>query len=128
MGLCTTGGDAPPRSGARARGWSTGKTSTIRDYDRFVNTARLHIGRSYDVYEGRVDADAAMAFALATNDPNDMHTSGRAVPPLFTVSLILPAYTEAQRLSADPGAIREVRGGMAAGHDVYLVKPLRPGM
>jgi acyl dehydratase len=93
-----------------------------------VSIPTVHVGRSYDVYRGRVDADAAIAFALATNDPNDVYISGQAVPPLFTVSLILPAYSEAQRLSADPGAIRQVRGGLAAGHDVYLLHPLRPGM
>jgi acyl dehydratase len=93
-----------------------------------VTSPALHVGQSYDVYEGRVDADAAKAFAFATNDPNEVYTSGQAVPPLFTVSLILPAYTEAQSRSADPGAIRDVRGGVAAGHDVHLVNPLEPGM
>jgi acyl dehydratase len=92
-----------------------------------VTTPTVHIGRSYDRHEGRIDEDAAKAFALATNDPNDVYSAGQAVPPTFTVSLILGAYSEAQRLSADPGAIREVRGGVAAGHDVYLVNPVRPG-
>src|SRR5689334_818832 len=103
-------------AGSPDKGGDTG-----RDYDGLVTTPILHVGRSYDVYEGRVDADAAKAFALATNDPNEVYTSGQAIPALFTVTLILPAYAEAQRLSADPGAIREVRGGLAAGHDVYLI-------
>jgi MaoC like domain len=93
-----------------------------------VTVPTLHVGRSYDICHGRVDPDHAKAFAWATNDPNEACTSGQAVPPLFTVSLVLPAYTEAQRLSADPGAITGVRGGLAAGHDLYLINPLSPGM
>lgn len=88
----------------------------------------IHVGRSYQRYEGRIDEDATVAFALATNDPNEICRQGRAVPPLYTVSLILPAYMEAQQKAADPGAIRNVRGGMAGGHDVHIINPLRAGM
>jgi acyl dehydratase len=93
-----------------------------------VTKPTVHVGESYDRHEGRIDRDAAMAFALATNEPNEAYVSGQSVPPLFTVSLILAAYSDAQRVCADPGAIREVRGGLAAGHDVRLVSPVRSGM
>ena len=48
----------------------------------------VHVGESYDRHEGRIDRDAAMAFALATNEPNEAYVSGQSVPPLFTVILL----------------------------------------
>ena len=86
------------------------------------------MGATYGPFEGRVDPDAAMAYTLATNDPNQVYADGKAVPPLYTVSLILPALIEAARNAADPGAIRNARGGVHAEHDTYLHAPVVPGM
>ncbi len=88
----------------------------------------IHLGETYTRYEGRIDADAAVAYALATNDPNDVHIRDDAVPPLFTVSLIQPAFLEASRRSADPGAIKGARGGVHAEHELRFWNPVRPGM
>jgi acyl dehydratase len=79
-----------------------------------------------DMHLGRVDEDAVVAYALATNDPNPLYLQGAAVPPLFTVSLLLAAHQEAG-LSERPrvqGATRVVHGE----HDTHLLGPLRPGM
>jgi acyl dehydratase len=88
---------------------------------------RIHVGATYGPFEGRVDPDAAMAYALATNDPNPVYLDGKAVPPLYTVSLVLPALHEATRNAVDPGAIRNVRGGVHAEHDTYVRRPVLPG-
>jgi acyl dehydratase len=91
------------------------------------NSPKIHVGSTFGPYEGRVDADAAMAYALATNDPNAACVEGRSVPPVYTVSLILPGYIEANQKSVDPGAIANVRGGVHGSHDLYVHRPVPPG-
>src|ERR1700722_2114115 len=76
---------------------------------------------------GRIDRDAAMAYALATNDPNPVCVEGEAVPLMYTVSLILPAMIESMQSGVEPGAIADVRGGVHGSHDVYFHHPLAPG-
>jgi acyl dehydratase len=93
-----------------------------------VSAPRIHIGRTVGPFEGRIDPDAAQAYALATNDPNRIYTDGRAVPPLYTVSLALPALLQGTQGAFDPGAIRGARGGVHGEHDVFFHQPTRPGM
>jgi acyl dehydratase len=93
-----------------------------------VSQPEIHIGRTVGPFEGRIDPDAAQAYALATNDPNSVYAEGLAVPPLYTVSLALPALLEGTRDAADPGAIRGVRGGVHGEHDVFFHQPMQPGM
>jgi acyl dehydratase len=88
----------------------------------------IHIDRISESYEGRIDEDAAVAYALATNDPNDVYVRGDGVPPLYTASLIHAAFGEASRRGMDPGAIRDGRNAVHGEHEVFLTKPLRPGM
>jgi acyl dehydratase len=88
----------------------------------------IRVGTTYERYEGRIDEDAALAYALATNEPNDIYLGGGAVPPLFTASLIRPAFGDAARRSVDPGAITGARGDVHGGHDIYFANPVRPGM
>jgi acyl dehydratase len=87
----------------------------------------VRVGSVYEWHRGRVDPDAALAYALATNDPNERHLTGGVVPPVFTVSLIQPAMHDAQRRCADPGAIVGARGGVHAKHDIHFWKPVLPG-
>jgi acyl dehydratase len=87
----------------------------------------IHLGASTSQYEGRVDPDAVIAYALATNDPNPAYLEGHAVPPLFTVSLILPCYQEANRGSVDPGAIEGTTGTVHGEHDIYFHAPVKIG-
>lgn len=89
---------------------------------------RIHVGRTFDWFEGRVDADAAAAYALATNDPNPCYQSGKAVPPLFSSSLIERSLVEAQTIAAEEGAVVGHRAGVHAEHDVTYHAPLLPEM
>jgi acyl dehydratase len=81
-----------------------------------------------DYYDGRVDEGAAAAFALATNDRNDLYARGDAVPPSFTATLILPASWEAQRLGIGHNSVRGARGSVHGEHDVYFWGTVEPGM
>lgn len=87
----------------------------------------IHIGRRYGVHEGRVDPDAAVAYALATNDPNPACREGDAVPPLYTVALLLATFVEANSKSVDEGAVTGRTGGVHGEHDVYFHAPVEPG-
>jgi acyl dehydratase len=87
----------------------------------------VDVGKTYDVRSGRVDADAAKAYALATNDPNAIYAAGAAVPPVYTVSLILPAYVEAGRATIESGAIEGFTGGVHGEHDIHIANTIRPG-
>ena len=88
---------------------------------------KINIGARTAPGAGRIDHDAAIAYALATNDPNPVYLEGGAVPPLYTVSLTLPTLHEGSRMAVDPGAIAGVRGGVHGEHDVYFRHPLKPG-
>ena len=68
------------------------------------------------------------AFALATNDPNDLVLRGTAVPPLFTGALILPAQGRAVREAAERVTIRGGTGSVHGEHDMYFHRPITPGM
>jgi acyl dehydratase len=92
-----------------------------------VTEPKINIGAKTPRLQGRIDHDAAMAYALATNDPNPVYASGGAVPPLFTVALILPTLHEGTRTAVDPGAIPGIRGGVHGEHDVYFHHRLEPG-
>jgi acyl dehydratase len=95
---------------------------------RAMSDPTIHVGTTLDTYTGRVDPDAAMAYALATNDPNPIYAAGGAVPPVYTVSLILPSYLDGVRRGTDPGAITGVTGGVHGEHDIHVIAPVRPGM
>lgn len=88
----------------------------------------VHLGTTTGPYLGRVDEDAAVAFALATNDPNEACRDGSVVPPLFTVSLLLDCFEDALAASVDPGAILGERSRVHAEHDVSFHHPVLPGM
>jgi acyl dehydratase len=78
--------------------------------------------------EVTVDEDAVAAFALATNDHNPRYQDGRAVPPLFTATVIMPA----ERESGDDEIVRSVVGTVGDSvhgqHDIHFRRPVQPGM
>jgi acyl dehydratase len=80
------------------------------------------------VHRGWIDADAALAYALATNDPNDVYLHGDAVPPLFTASLLRESLAQSLGGDAMRHVIRGAYGGVHGQHDVHLFRPLRTGM
>ena len=84
------------------------------------------MGSGYFV--GRVDEDAAAAFALATNDHNELYQTGRATPPLFTASLVLAASVESQHRGGEHQLVKDARGSVHGEHDVLFHQPVRPGM
>jgi acyl dehydratase len=76
--------------------------------------------------DGWVDPDAALAYALATNDPNEVCRSGAKVAPLFTSSMILSPMFEAQRSLPDE-AVVGATGWPHASHQILFYRPLLPG-
>ena len=79
-------------------------------------------------YVGRIDPDAAVAYANATNDPNSAYQTGAAVPPLFTAALVLEAQQEVHRSTLDPTTLPGFQTGVHAEHDVRFFAPVVPGM
>ena len=80
------------------------------------------------VYRGRVDADAVVAFAAATNDLNDRYLQGVAVPPLFTASFILSAQHAVSDRVPATGSLRGATASLHGEHDVYFRGAVVPGM
>ena len=78
-------------------------------------------------FQGRIDEDAVAAYAMATNDPNPLYLDGVAVPPLFTVTMILPAQWQSSRDSFARPELKGVRGGVHGEHDVFFWGNLKPG-
>jgi MaoC like domain len=93
-----------------------------------VSTASIEVGTAEDLYEGRIDADASVAYALATNDVNDLYLQDIAVPPLYTATLILPAAMAALHQGMGRRVIKRARGSVHGQHDVYFWGEVRPGM
>ena len=83
---------------------------------------------SSDIHEGRADEDAAVAFALATNDPNRRYLNGEAVPPMFTAALILGATWQSQRRGREFDMVHRASGSVHGQHDVFYHGVVAPGM
>ena len=90
--------------------------------------ASVRLGMEYPTTRGVVDPDGTIAYARAVDDPNPAHVEGLVAPPLYTVALIFPAWTEANQGMLDQGAILDRRAGVHAEHDVVFHAPLLPGM
>ena len=80
-----------------------------------------------EVGEGRVDPDAAYAFALATNDPNEVYLRGEAVPPMFSAAQIRLASNRSEQLRAAGNPVIGTRAVVHGEHDAYFHAPVRPG-
>jgi acyl dehydratase len=82
------------------------------------------------LYEGVVDAQAAAAYAKATFDPLPDYLEGRAVPPLYSAVLLLPALDETMHACIDAGALDGLSEGPVKGvhaeHDIYFHAPIHP--
>jgi acyl dehydratase len=87
----------------------------------------IHIGESYDRYQGYIDPDAVVAFASATNDPNVLCQTGEVLPAMFSGSLVRYACGEVVPKSFDEGAITGSRGAVHGQHDVNYFAPIQPG-
>lgn len=87
---------------------------------------RIRLGTSVGPYQGYVDADAAVAFGWATNDTSPAYSEGWAVPPLYSVALVLPALQTAFAECIDDGAIAASTGSVHGEHDVYFHSAVQP--
>src|SRR3954470_14601532 len=73
-----------------------------------------------------VDHDAAAAYALATNDANPRYQDGRAVPPLFTATVVLRVEQAQETLLRE--TVSTVGESVHGEHDVFFRRPVRPSM
>ena len=81
-----------------------------------------------DPYVCHVDADAAYAFARATNDGNERYVSGAAVPPLFTAQFALGAQAFGRRPTTPQPEIIGAPHSVHGEHDVVFRGLVLPGM
>jgi acyl dehydratase len=90
-------------------------------------SVEIEIGRPGPWHDYTVDADAARAFAGATNDPDPRCQSGEVIPLLFTAALILPALWSGQSQMPE-GAIKRGTAGVHAQHEILFHRPIEAGM
>jgi acyl dehydratase len=72
------------------------------------------------------DPDEIVAFALAINDPNPLYLDGRATPPTYAVAPVFPAFRGVGPIP--PQATAGSTGGVHGTHDLYIHRPIAPGM
>ena len=80
-----------------------------------------------DSYDAYVDADAVLAYALATNDPNEMCITGVKASPLVTAPHVVRAFIETNTKAVPEGTITGTRAGVHAMHDVHYLRPIELG-
>jgi acyl dehydratase len=78
-------------------------------------------------YQTYVDADAVLAYALATNDPNPLCNSGEVVSPLYTATLVVNGFRSTMSRAVPSGAITGTRASVHGMHDVHYFAPVVPG-
>jgi acyl dehydratase len=82
------------------------------------------LGRFTEEREFKVEAPRAIAYAAATNDTNERHTSGELAPPVFAIVPVWDAMTAAAGLVTPPEAFERV---VHAEQDMRFVRPIAPG-
>ncbi|MDD2817812.1 MAG: MaoC/PaaZ C-terminal domain-containing protein [Candidatus Nanopelagicales bacterium] len=80
-----------------------------------------------DAYDAYVDADAVLAYALATNDPNELCFTGVKASPLVTAPHVVRAFIETNTKAVPEGTITGTRAGVHAMHDVHYFRPIELG-
>ncbi|MDP2013192.1 MAG: MaoC/PaaZ C-terminal domain-containing protein [Actinomycetota bacterium] len=78
-------------------------------------------------YQAYVDADAVLAYALASNDPNPLCNTGEVVSPLFTATLVVNGFRSTMSQAVPSGAITGTRASVHGMHDVHYFAPVVPG-
>lgn len=84
-------------------------------------------GIPYGHYRGRIDVDAAVAYAFATNDPNEACRTGRSVPPVFLCSYVQPSLRDFWG-DFPPAAVTGATGSVHGGHQAIFHARPEPGM
>jgi acyl dehydratase len=82
------------------------------------------LGRSTEEREFKVEAPRAIAYAAATNEPNDRHTSGELAPPVFAIVPVWDVMTAAAALVTPPEAFEQV---VHSEQDMRFHRPIVPG-
>jgi acyl dehydratase len=82
------------------------------------------LGRFTEEREFKVDAPRAVAYAAATNDTNERHTTGELAPPVFAIVPVWDVMTAAAGLVTPPGAFDRI---MHAEQDMRFFRPIAPG-
>jgi hypothetical protein len=79
-------------------------------------TSQTKVASEYQVY---VDADAVLAYALATNDPNPLCNTGEVVSPLYTATLVVNGFRDTMSSAVPSGSITGTRASVHGMHDVH---------
>src|SRR5207237_1383824 len=82
------------------------------------------LGRFTEEREFKVEAARAVAYAAATNDINERHTSGELAPPVFAIVPVWDAMTAAAGLVTPPEAFEQV---VHSEQDIRCFRPIVPG-
>ena len=82
------------------------------------------LGRSTGEREFKVEAPRTVAYAAATNDTNDRHTSGELAPPVFAIVPVWDVMTAAAALVTPPEAFEQV---VHSEQDMRFHRPIVPG-
>jgi acyl dehydratase len=91
-----------------------------------MDTTKIPLGEKIGPFSNYCDPDEIAAFALAINDPNPAYQAGTAVPPTYAVVPVFDVFRAAYRVP--PEAMEGGRGGGHGEHELFIHKPLRPGM
>jgi acyl dehydratase len=82
------------------------------------------LGRFTEEREFKVEAARAVAYAAATNDANERHTSGELAPPVFAIVPVWDVMTVAADLVTPPQALEQV---VHSEQDMRFFRPIAPG-
>jgi acyl dehydratase len=82
------------------------------------------LGRSTEEREFKVEAPRTIAYAAATNDPNERYTGGELAPPVFAIVPVWDVMTAAANLVTPPEAFEQV---VHSEQDMRFFRPIAPG-
>jgi acyl dehydratase len=82
------------------------------------------LGRTTEEREFKVEPARAIAYAAATNDTNERHTSGELAPPVFAIVPVWDSMTAAAGLVTPPQAFEQV---VHSQQDMRFFRPIAPG-
>lgn len=91
-----------------------------------MDTSKVPLGEPSGPFVNYCDPGEIAAFALAINDDNPLYRDGRAVPPTYPVVPVFDAMRSLGQLP--PEATKGGRGGGHGEHDLYIRRPISPGM
>jgi acyl dehydratase len=91
-----------------------------------MDSTKVPLGEKAGPSANYCDPDEIIAFALAINDDNPRYLDGSAVPPTYPVVPVFDVFRSTVQLP--PEAREGARGGGHGEHDLYIRRPITPGM